>query len=248
MKKWPIRIFGIFFLGLTIYACHMGSLETTADKPDTWNEERKRTYFQDSIAFRMYNGKGGEGDSLNNFNIFSRTMFADIKASNILDPLIYALEEPYIDTTKIPADKRWIRITVSPTFRKPYCIVIEKKMRTTLLTAKMTNGQGGYMTGVMDLTMTKTIDDSIFNSLSNQLVQLNFWELSADTTCSSGFDGEYWTFEAIENGEYNLLYRWSPKFCGNESTKRLSEIGEDLRFLSKIHECASLLENRNPFD
>ena len=57
--------------------------------PDTnrkWSTDSIKKYFKDSIAYRMYNGQMEEGDSLNNFDKFSKYVLADIKAKNIYDP------------------------------------------------------------------------------------------------------------------------------------------------------------------
>ena len=57
---------------------------------------------------------------------------------------------------------------------------------------------------------------------------MNFWQLDKDTTCGGGLDGESWTFEAIENGKYNIVTRWVPMHCGNDITKQHAQIGLQL--------------------
>ena len=240
MKK---RIYIILtILSLTFASCKDN--KTSDDKFQLtklgWTEEQKWAYFQDSIAHRMYNGRHGAGDSLNDFEVFSRIMFADIKAKNKFDPFIYAFEEPYIDTTKIGANKFWFRITVAPCFRKPYCLIAEKKNNRTYVTAKMTDGDGGYLTGLLDFSTTKTFADTIYNDISKELHELNFWKLDKDTTCSGGFDGESWTFEAIENGRYNIITRWVPLHCGNQVTIQLGKLGVKIRDLSNLLDYAAI--------
>jgi hypothetical protein len=234
MKHHQFTLLTIFIL--TLVGCINN--EKTDNKPQSnnsiWSEEQKWNYFQDSIAHRMYNGRFGKGDSINDFEVFSRIMFKDIKSKNKFDPLIYAFEEPYIDTTKIDSTKFWFRISIAPCFRKPICLVVEKKNNKTNVTAKMTDGDGGYLTGLLDFSITKTFTDSVYNDISKELHQLNFWELKEDTTCISGYDGEFWTFEAIENGKYNIINRWLPLHCGNSKTIQLGKLGVKIRSISKL--------------
>lgn len=229
-------------ISLTLASCNDYKTSDDILQPtkSAWSEERKWTYFQDSIAYRIYNGRQGAADSLNDFEVFSRIMFADIKAKNKFDPFIYAFEEPYVDTTKIAANKSWFRITVAPCFRKPYCLVAEKINNRTYVTAKMTDGDGGYFTGLLEFSTIKTFTDSIYNDISKELHKLNFWKLGKDTTCSEGFDGEIWTFEAIENGKYNLISRWVPLHCGNQETIQLGKLGVKIRDLSKLLDYVAL--------
>lgn len=199
-----------------------------------WTEEEKWKYFQDSIAHKWHSQRHRPQDSLNDFEIFSRVMFADLNAKNKTDPYIYAFEEHYIDTTTIDTNKFWFRIVVTPSFRNPYCIVIEKKNRRTYITAKMTDGDGRGLTGLLLFAVTNTLPDSVYNDISASLRKLDFWNLDIDTTCSDGFDGETWTFEAIENGQYNIINRWGPLHCGSKTTIQLAQLGTKITGLSKM--------------
>jgi hypothetical protein len=120
--------------------------------------------------------------------------YPDLKSKNKYDPFVYALEEPYIDTTQIDSSKYWFRIVVRPCFRLPYCFIFEKKNGKSFLTTKITNGDGAYYTGVLISTMRFPFGDTLYNKISSQLQSLNFWKLGKDTTCYGGFDGETWTF------------------------------------------------------
>ena len=200
----------------------------------SWTQDSIKKYFKDSIAFRMYNGQMGQGESLNNFDTFSKYILKNIKAKNINDPFILGFEENYIDTTQIDSSKKWFRISVNPVFRIPYCLILEQIADRSSLTLKMTNGHGGYYSGYLDFVSTRLFEDSLYFSISNKLHQLNFWKVTADTTCRGGFDGESWTFEAIENGKYNIQTRWIPLHCGNSVTKQLATIGVQLRDSSQF--------------
>jgi hypothetical protein len=229
------KLLTIFILALFALGCSDNSKQKTSmdNLKSKWTEEQKRKYFQDSIAFRMYNGRHS-GDSLNEFDNFSDRYYSNVKSKNRHDAFLYAFEEPWIDTTNIDSSKSWFRIIVLPCFRKPYCLTIEKKFNKTYLTSKMLNGDGGYYSGLLTFSFTKNFDSTLYNQVSGQLNSLKFWTLGDDTTCIGGFDGEGWTFEAIENGKYNFIRRWVPTSCGNSTTLQLGKLGLMLRDTSKM--------------
>lgn len=223
------------FLAFLITSCnHIDKTKAIAKPTNKWSKDSIINYFKDSIAYRMYNGYGREADSLNNFDKFSKYLLGDIKAKNISDPFILGFDENYIDTTKIDTTKKWLRISVDPVFRTPYCLILEKKGNKSILTLKMTDGHGGYYSGYLNFTSTQKYSDSLYSSISNKLHQLNFWSIHEDTTCKGGMDGEEWTFEAVENGQYNIVSRWVPLSCGNDITHQLALLGVDLRQKSKL--------------
>jgi len=234
-----IKIAVIMLLSLLVFGCSSNkkekSLAAIASSKSEWTEVQKRKYFQDSIANLMYNGRLF-GDTINGFEYFIDKHYPNIKSRNKYDAVLYACEEPWIDSTNIDTDKYWFRITVSPCFRKPYCLVIEKKLNKTYLTSKMLSGDGGYYSGLPTFSFTKFFDTTLYNQVSVQLNNLKFWKLDKDSTCMGGTDGEVWTFEAIENGKYNLISRWVPTHCGNETTLQLGRLGLMLEDSSRVFE------------
>ena len=199
-----------------------------------WSQDSIRKYFKDSIAYRVSDGQFGEGQGLNNFDTFSKYLLSDIKAKNINNPFILGFDENYIDTTKIDSSKKWFRISVNPCFRTPYCLILEQNANKCILTLKITDGEGCYSSGFLNFVSSQWYKDSLYLSISKKLHQLNFWKLKIDTTCHGGLDGEDWTFEAIDNGQYNILRRWVPLNCGNDTTRQLALIGVELRKASQF--------------
>jgi hypothetical protein len=233
-------IYTTIFL-FTIVSCkHNDENRNIVGTGNKWSSERIRKYFIDSIALRNGNGKFGNGDSLNDFDKFSKTFFSDIKAKNINDPLIYAFNESYIDTTRIDKNQEWLRITVDPCFDIPYCIIVEKVNNRTKLTIKMTNGYGCYYSGYLNFFNSQFLTDTAFSNISQKLNDLNFWKLGNDTTCGRVLDGENWTFEAIAKGRNNLVKRHSPTVCTSIETKTLLSIANDLKKLSRLTDFLSL--------
>jgi hypothetical protein len=202
-------------------------------KSQQWTEEQKRKYYTDSFSYSGNNSRMRQDTSIS-FEKFMAQQYPELKSANKYDPFIYGLEEPYIDTTQVDMAKHWFRITVAPCFRHPYCFILEKKDGQSVLTTKISNGDGGYYPGVLISTMRFYFGDTLYNIIYSQLSTLDFWNLGNDTTCYGGFDGETWTFEAMDKGRYKIIGRWAPQNCGNEKTKQLSEIGIMLGKLSKL--------------
>lgn len=220
-----------------IASCRQSDRNKKYIEPENkWSTERIQKYFVDSIALRKANGKFGYGDSLNDFEKFSKIFLSDIKAKNINDPFIFAFNETYIDTTHIDKNKEWLRITVDPCFDIPYCMIVEKVNNRTKLTIKTTNGYGCYCSGYLNFFNTQFLPDTAFNDISKKLNELNFWKLENDTTCEKVVDGEHWTLEAIEKGKYNLIYRQSPTFCTSNETKILLSIANELKKASRLND------------
>jgi len=197
------------------------------DKKYNWTEQEIKQYFIDSIA--MGNGDYRNPDSLNKFSFFMKTFYDNSKAINYWDEFIYALDEPYIDTTKIDKNKKWFRLTVKPTFSNPFCITLDKLNKVTKATFKMTNGQGGYFSGYLKLSNFSYYSDSLYNSYSSRLDKINFWEIKGyDSTCHRVLDGTSLVFESIDDGKYNVVYRHSPWNCTSKESQEFVKIFEDI--------------------
>lgn len=229
--KYPYLILAFIFLGVISCQEKVKNNQTFEVK---WDEGQKWKYFQDSIAYRKYGSTIKKEDSLNNFSTFSRIMFAKIKSKYKSYASFYALEEPYIDTTKIDPQKFWIRILIIPTFGNPYCLVVERKNRRTYLTGKVGDGIGGYYPGLLDYENTNTFSDTLYSDISNELNNLNYWKLGVDSLCNGGDDGEIWIFEVIENGKYKAISRWSPLEYGDATSQHLACLGRDIEYLSGL--------------
>lgn len=107
--KRPIYIF-IIIIGL-ISACTESKQNNSKEK--CWSKQEILNYFQDSIAYRMYNGRYGEGKGLNDFTVFSDSFLKYTKSKNYNDPMIFALEEEYIDSSNISPSFNWFRIVTN---------------------------------------------------------------------------------------------------------------------------------------
>ena len=222
MRIFPYLIlFLLFFVG-----CKTPSNvnPTISSRSESLPESEKRKFFYDHIANRNCNDGSCNGDSTTDFSKFIRDFYPFEKAININDALIYALEEPYIDSTKIDKSRKWIRVTVDGTWSIPYCVIAEQKNHKTYITFKASDGSGGYYPGTLASTETVSVSDSILPSAMSRLNKLNFWNLNHDNSNYCVTDGTILTMEAMENGKYNLINFYSPRQCGNAITEELEEI------------------------
>jgi hypothetical protein len=166
-----------------------------------------------------------EEDSAKTFASFFRRHYPNIHTAYYADPLPYALEEEYIDTTRVDSSREWVRFIVFPFLDLPYSLVLERNAERTYLTAKLTDGKGRYSTGQLILTSKYELRDSLAESIFKTLDSLGFWRLKGDTSCHGGTDGDVWDIEAMTKGRYNRVNRWEPHDCGNLYTRRLAELG-----------------------
>lgn len=215
-----------------IFSCHEKEMTANQEKKcdAPWPEAKIRQYFEDSIAYSI--GDWMSKDSMNSFDVFASVMLCASRKRSGYNSLIYALDEPYLDTGKIDPSLNRIRITVSPCFRNPYGLIMEKKGNETILTVKVSDGDGAYYCGMLDTTFQRTFPEDVYDEFSTLLHQADFWALGIDTTCTGGLDGERWYFEAIEKGKYNSISRWAPEHCGNTTTLQLGKIGNAIRKLA----------------
>jgi hypothetical protein len=199
-----IIIYTAFFL----FACTEASetLRKGAVVPEL-SEQQKRKYFVDNDL--------GDYENEKSFLKFFDDYYPGIKAINKNNPYPYAFEEEYIDTTKIDSSRIWFRVIVEPCFRLPYALIVNRNEGHYNFTVKLTSGNCNY-TGSLFLTMKPFLFDSIGNFLFQKLDSLNYWTVLPEKN-DSWTDGETWTYEAIQNGKYNLVRQRLPQYCKNKN-------------------------------
>jgi hypothetical protein len=212
------------------FACKQsdrGASEPTVEEI-RYTETEARQFFEDSIA-----GPDDKEFTSEEFPRFLKRYYPELQ-TRTRNALIYAMEEPFVDTTKIDTAKQWFRVTVDPCFRKPYSIIVEKNSGKSSLTIKVTNGFGCQYPGVLALTTKFKFVGELYDTVAVKLKSLNFWALGDDTTCHGGLDGEEWLIEALDKGKYNAVYRWVPQHCGDSTTRKLAGIVQHLAAESRL--------------
>ena len=81
---------------------------------------------------------------------------------------------------------------------------------TSLLAVKVTNGRGGCAPGVLVKNETRRLSKDYTQGFLDQVRQLGYWSLPTDGN-QGGCDGAEWILEAVKDGRYKLVVRWSPE-------------------------------------
>lgn len=172
---------------IILFAAFLSSCKESVKKvgnPTQWTEEQKRKYFADNFSELYGFGQDIVGnDSTKTFLHFFTTQYPDIKTQYPGFAFPYAFEEEYVDTAKIDSSRLWFRLIVKPSFRRPFCFVVEKKDGKVMMTIKITNGSGGSNTGLLIATIKSTFEDTLYHNLTTSLNYSNFWNLGNDATC-----------------------------------------------------------------
>lgn len=80
---------------------------------------------------------------------------------------------------------------------------------TAVLTAKETGGHGGYAPGKLTRNRTVSLSEQRTRMFQERLRRLAIWKLPA-TRPDMGVDGAHWIVEAVKDGRYHVVDRWSP--------------------------------------
>lgn len=128
---------------LVIVSCHRN--DSRLIRSSKWTEAQKQNYFVDSFAY--IEGSGSDyriigNDSAKSFGSFLRRQYPDLHTPYYMDPLPHALEEEYIDTTRIDSSRDWVRFIVYSFFDLPYNLVLERKAGRLILRLKWRTGEG----------------------------------------------------------------------------------------------------------
>lgn len=99
----------------------------------------------------------------------------------------------------------WLR-----TFHHPIAIRVERTVETINISAVELDGQGGYEPGRILDRSTKTIDNAQWCDFLSRLSRSNYWNMGPETELG-GHDGAQWILEAVRDGRYHFVDRWTPE-------------------------------------
>ena len=97
-----------------------------------------------------------------------------------------------------------------PTFDNPLVVRLELHHEQPILTAKITNGQGGYEPGRIVNRVEKTVSYEHVSAFLDQLEGLEFWQKNS-LGDDWGINGSIWLLEALRKGRYKFMQSWSPR-------------------------------------
>jgi hypothetical protein len=140
-------------------------------------------------------------DSITNANALDT--FMNIWYSKML----FALHEPIL--SDYDGDAEIYRFTWLRTFHNPITIRVQKKGDSINLTAKVSNGAGGYEPGQISIDKTIAVDIKVWNNIQSKFTNINFWNLPVEYDFR-GTDGAEWILESATKDKYHFTTRWSP--------------------------------------
>lgn len=105
----------------------------------------------------------------------------------------------------------WLR-----SFHRPVALRLQNAGGQKTLVVRQLNGKGGYEPGVLVVDKKIKIDAQEWDAFVRLLDEANYWHL-ATTDTTLGFDGAEWVLEAVKDGQYHIVDRWSPhESCSSE--------------------------------
>jgi hypothetical protein len=173
----------------------------------------------------MYNGKYVQvKDSMENANYFFEKQYNTTLELGDNICLLYALNEPLYELSELDSSMQMLRFSVNPSFRIPYAVALYRTNLASGIRAKLTDGGGGYFSGLLDIELFKKMPDTFIDSIFHQLEELHFYECPPALE-NIGSDGDGWRIEYFDKGNYHSILRWSPTFAGDSTTQELAAIG-----------------------
>jgi hypothetical protein len=123
-----------------------------------------------------------------------------------------ALQEPSLWEASKKQETESYRFLWLRTFHRPIAIRVDVSADgTSLLTAKMTSGAGGYDPGKLTQNQAITLTKEQTNLFLAQIGEHNFWKLPSVEEAPAGSDGAQWIIEGVRAQTYHVVDRWSPQ-------------------------------------
>jgi len=142
--------------------------------------------------------------------------------------MLFALKEPVLKDYK--GSKEIYRFTWLRTFNHPISIRLECQDGNVLLFSKVCDGKGGYQPGKIMFDKYLTLTTGAIDICRKKVEEAAFWSQPTEIK-SEGLDGSEWIIEAVKNGKYHMVVRWSPD---EDQSEKFRAIGKYLISLSRI--------------
>ena len=135
-----------------------------------------------------------------------------------------ALKEPSLwELSKTQRTQTW-RFLWLRSFDQPISVRLDVSHDGTgVLTTKAASGQGGYKPGRLVTNKTRALTKEETTSFLVRTDEQGFWSLpvyemprkgvgpNGEPTVEIGLDGAQWILEGVNDGQYHVADRWSPK-------------------------------------
>lgn len=122
-----------------------------------------------------------------------------------------ALGEPALwALSRSDSEARVYRFLWLRSFHKPIAVrVIINPDLTGVVYVKVANGKGGYEPGLLVRNERLPVGKHGTTLLLTRIIETKFWDLQTRGQ-PGGFDGATWIVEAVTDGKYQVVERWSP--------------------------------------
>jgi hypothetical protein len=160
------------------------------------------------------------GETQREHDLFAAWYTKDLKAMG--EPSMLALS-----TTPAHAYRfLWLR-----TFDNPVAVRVNVgEDGSSLLTVKVASGKAGNERGVLIKNQTRNLGMQPTKWFLDQIENLQYWSQPTRESTGPGCDGAEWMLEAVKDGRYKVVIRWSP------AKGPLRELGLDMvERLAKLH-------------
>ena len=125
-----------------------------------------------------------------------------------------ALQEPSLSESVVTGVESVYRFTWLRSFHHPIAIRITVHPDGSgKLTAKMTDGAGGYRPGRLIANSTREVGVKDVQRLLKLINTMRFWQMPPEAPARGdvvNLDGARWILEASRHGDYHVIDRWSP--------------------------------------
>ncbi len=122
-----------------------------------------------------------------------------------------ALQEPSLFQKINAASTESYRFLWLRTFHHPVVVRIDVNSDgTSLLTAKMASGAGGYRPGTIAENHSQVLSKEQTSAFLSQVEAGKFRGAPNPVNDQRGTDGSQWIIEGVKRGHYHIVDRWSP--------------------------------------
>jgi len=134
-----------------------------------------------------------------------------------------ALKEPSLWDSSKSQKLQTYRFLWLRTFDRPISVRLDVQQDgTSLLTTKITNGQGGYKPGKLVVNKSRKLTKDQTTWFLERMEEVSFWKLASfekpyeigpngEKVDLIGVDGAEWIVEGVKDGKYHVVDRWSPE-------------------------------------
>jgi hypothetical protein len=125
-----------------------------------------------------------------------------------------AMREPSLWEASSRSKTQTYRFLWLRSFDHPVSVRLEVNSDgTSLLTTKISSGQGGYEPGQLITNRTHKLGRDQTTWVLDRIEEVKFWSVPTNPPPDPnviGVDGAQWIFEGLKEGTYHVVDRWSP--------------------------------------